>query len=154
MNIRTFITTFTIILATGLLFASCSRYDGSHSDFADKKFEKVISYFTKKLDLNENQQALFANAANSLKELETTFHGSPTIREEIYNEFRNNEINKKNLTIFVEDKVKDFNDRSNAVIDELTKFHDSLTPEQRDTYISIIEKYDKKSRHYRWKIGL
>ena len=155
MTIRSLLTMLTIFFTTGmLLFASCSRYDGTHAEFMDKKYDKIIRYFTKNLDLDENQQTLFTDAAKSLKDLEKTFHGSPTIREEMYSEFRKNTINKSKVNDFIKEKVASFEENSIVIVDKLAIFQESLTTEQREKFITILEKYDNKSRHYRWKIGL
>lgn len=138
-----------------LLFSGCAhRYVGDYDVYLDKKYEKVEGYFAKKLDLDENQKALLVAATAELKKLELAFYGPPTIRDEVYEEFGKENLDKAKLNNIVKEKIDSITVQSDDLIDRLAEFQKALTPEQREKLIKILKKFDNKSRHVRWRIGL
>ena len=150
------VTVFFVLIISGLLlFTGCSRWqDDQYGEFLDKKYDKVVSYFTKKLDLDAKQKGLLAKAADQLKDLEQAFIGPPTIRDTMYDQFAGENIDKGKMNTIIKEKVAAFDQKSTVVVDRLAAFQQSLTPEQRDKFVKILKKFDRKTRHYRWRMGL
>ena len=120
----------------------------------DKKYDKVVSYFTKKLDLDANQKVLLNNAAKQLKDLELAFYGPPTIRDEMYDQLAGENIDKLKINTLIKEKVTVFDAKSALIVDRLAAFHKSMSAEQREKFVKILKKYDHKTRYYRWRMGL
>ena len=138
-----------------LLIAGCSRWhDDQYGAFLDKKYEKAVSYFTKKLDLDANQKVLLRNAANQLKDLEQSFYGPPTIRDEMYDQLAGASIDQTKMNSIIKEKVSTFDQKSSLIVERVTAFQQSLSPEQREKFVYILKKFDRKTRHYRWRLGL
>lgn len=150
------VTVFFVLIFGGLLlFNGCSRWqDDQYGEFLDKKYDKVVSYFTKKLDLDANQKGLLTKAADQLKDLEQAFIGPPTIRDEMYDQFAGENIDKVKMNTIIKEKVTIFDQKSTVVVDRLASFQQSLSPEQRDKFVKILKKFDHKTRPFRWRMGL
>jgi len=143
-----------ILFAVMLLMVGCGPRVENYNEFLDIKYDKAVSYFTKKLELNDTQHALLVKASDRLKALELEFYGSPTIREEMYTELRKDHIDKTRLNNVIKEKVAAFDNISTTIVDELAAFQASLSPEQREKFVAILEKFDRKTRYHRWRIGL
>ena len=150
-----FTTYFVLILGFLLLFTGCSSWqDDQYGEFLDNKYDKVVGYFTAKLDLDENQKGLLIKAADQLKDMEETFIGPPTIRDEMYDQFAGENIDKVKINTLIKEKVIAFDQKSTVIVDRLAAFQQSLSPEQRKKFVKILKKFDHKNRPYRWRMGL
>lgn len=150
------ITVFFVLIFSGLLlFTGCNRWqDDQYGEFLDKKYDKAVSYFTGKLDLDETQKSLLTKAADQLKDLEQTFIGPPTIRDAMYDQFAGENIDKVKMKAIIKEKVSAFDQKSTVIVDRLAAFQQSLSPEQRDKFVKILKKFDHRTRSYRWRMGL
>lgn len=124
---------------------------GWHHDYdSDKMADRISSRVTRKLDLNDTQQAnldaLIAQVQTSRQVIAQDRDGNMTLLVTL---LKADTLDQQSVIDLITGKTTAVEAEAPAVVGALGTFTDSLTPEQREKLVARIE--DKIDDHRRWR---
>ncbi len=140
--------TLIILLIAGVFtFAGCSRHHERHS--GGHKTERVLSYAADKLDLNDSQRVQLKETLSSMEQSRQDMHDDGSLREAVVKELSNERIDTVRLEALVTEHMDRIEETIKGHLSEIAELHASLTPEQRERLVEVIEDHsaDGRSRH-------
>ncbi len=139
------ISLITILAAGGLLLS------GFKNRSPEKQLEHLSKHITKKLDLNEEQQAQLENSTAGLLEKKRQLLADQSIKESIIAELRSNSFDEQRLNEVLTQQIDSAQDVITSAVSDLAEFHRSLNPEQRERFVALVEKTGKRhSKQHRF----
>jgi hypothetical protein len=132
-----------VLAGFGVLFLMMSMT--SCSKTPEEKAEWVVKKIQKKLELNENQNALLLELKESVIKLRLEHKDK---KDEKFTLIKEAILSDRIDPMEIIDKVKNKIDtKAPKILQNLSAFHASLTLEQKQKVVSLLEKRNKNCRH-------
>jgi len=127
-----------LILASIFVVIGCRRHH-SHEDMADK----FISRLDRELDLDDTQMDVLETAKTDLLEKVNRIHGGhDDFKAEIKAQLEADTFNPEDLEIQIADKRAKMGELIQTALTRLAQLHATLSPEQKDKLIQLIEEHE------------
>jgi Spy/CpxP family protein refolding chaperone len=127
-----------MLISGVLLFSGCRRHSHGH------KLEFMVDYISETLDLNENQQAQLSQVKDEVMtkagQLRTD---KESMREELIAQLRSEEIDEVRVKAVIAEHRAQMDEVVDLIVDRLSEFHKTLTPEQKEKLVAKIETFKK-----------
>ena len=138
-----------VFITTGLLvLAGCYHYtDSWHS--SEKNSDRLTNYSAKELELNEEQRTRLNRTITNLMGKKEEILGNNSLRDEIFAQLGSEKVSETDLNKAITLHMKEMEDMTKRFVSNLTEFHRSLTPAQKEKFTSLIEEHQNRRHKHR-----
>jgi len=133
-----------LLIAGVFTFVGCNRYHDRHS--AGHKTDRVVGYVSDKLDLTDAQKVEFEKTATSMLQSRQEMHNDGSLREAVVKELSKERIDTVRLEALVTKHIDRIEETIKGHLSEIAELHASLTPEQRERLVEVIEEHNDGGR--------
>jgi periplasmic protein CpxP/Spy len=135
-----------------VVLAACGCHHGRprfHRCFSpERKAKFVVKKVTKELKLNDQQKAELESMISDIHgKMETLHNGKGAAVNTLTDEIKKDTMDQTVLNTLFDDHVKTFNEVRVYATERFIKFHQLLTPEQRQKLAEKIQEFHKECRH-------
>jgi len=138
-----------VFITTGLLMLTgCYRHtDRWHS--SEKKSDRLTNYIEKELGLNEEQRTQINMTITNLMAKKEEILEDNSLRDEIFAQLGSEKVSERDLNEVISLHMKEMEDLTKSFVFNLTEFHRTLTPEQKEKFTSLIEEHQNRRHKHR-----
>jgi len=138
-----------VFITTGLLMLTgCYRHtDRWHS--SEKNSDRLTNYIAKELGLNEEQRTQLNRTITNLMTKKEEILENNSLRDEIFAQLGSEEVSETDLNEVISLHMKEMEDLTKGFVSNLTEFHRSLTPGQKEKFASLIEEHQNRRHKHR-----
>jgi Spy/CpxP family protein refolding chaperone len=132
-----------------LMLTGCYRHiDRWHS--SEKNPDRLTNYIEKELELNEEQRTqLNMTIANLMAKKEEILEEDNSLRDEIFAQLSSEKVRARDLNEVISLHMKEIEDLTKSFVFNLTEFHRTLTPEQKEKFANLIEVHQNRGHKHR-----
>ena len=121
-------------------------FSGCRKHTPEKKAEWAVKYVTKKLDLNEEQQAKLNDVKVTWLELKKKYAKDKEANyEEVKALIRSESLDENRVRGLIDDHKKKVDLEFPAVFKKVQAFHATLSKEQKEKAVELMDKFHKRS---------
>ena len=132
------------ILLIGMLILGVSLFSGCRRHSHGHKAEFMVDYISEALDLNDSQQAQLNQIKDDImtktRQMRTD---KESMREEFVAQLRSEEIDGVRVKAVIAEHRAQMDEMVDLIVDRMTEFHKTLTPEQKEKLVAKIETFKK-----------
>lgn len=137
-------TLFSVVTLGGLVvYATPSEHFARFGKMSDHKVEFIINRVSSKLDLNEVQKQNLIALKDTVRE-QRKLHKPKNPRQELINLLSVPVLDETKILTLIEARTTEFNLAAPTVVTAIANFTNSLSNEQRQKMINIINNFSKR----------